>query len=166
MHKRVAFAVALAAFLMAPSLASAQKLVVVARHAERADDPARPEPDPQLSPAGRARAEKLSAMLKDAGVAAIYVTQYRRTQETAAPLASTLKLTPAMTPANIEELLSTLKSRHAGDVVLIVGHTSTVPGIVKALSGATITIADDDYTSLFVVVPAPGAAGSVARLRY
>jgi broad specificity phosphatase PhoE len=166
MYKRVVFAVALVTFLAAPAIAAAQKLVLVTRHAERTDEPARNEPDPQLSAAGQARAEKLNAMLKDAGVAAIYVTQYRRTRETAGPLASTLKLTPQMTPANIEELISTLKSRHASDVVLIVAHTSTIPVIVKALSGATTTIADDDYTSLFVVSPGASGAGSVVRLRY
>lgn len=166
MYKRIVFAVALTTFLAAPGVAAAQKLVFVARHAERADEPARPAPDPPLSAAGQARAEKLNTMLKDAGIAAIFVSQYRRTQETAKPLAATLKLAPQMTPGTIDELLGTLKSRHANDVVLVVAHTSTIPGIVKALSGVTITIADEDYTSLFVVVPGSGAAGSAARVRY
>lgn len=169
MQKRFILAGVLGVLLLQPAVAAAQKLVFVARHAERTDEPARNEPDPSLSSAGQARAEKLNGMLKDAGVAAIFVSQYRRTQETAKPLAATLKLTPQLTPGNIEDLLGTLKNRHANDVVLIVAHTSTMPGIVKALTGATVTIADDDYSSLFVVVPGAPAqptAGSVVRMRY
>jgi broad specificity phosphatase PhoE len=153
----------LGVLLLAPATAAAQKLVLLTRHAERADEPARNEPDPLLSAAGTARAEKLGVMLKDAGIAAIFVTQYRRTQDTAKPLALALRLTPQQTPASIEELLGTLKSRHANDVVLLVAHTSTIPGIVQALSGQAVTIADDDYTSLFVIAP---AAGTVSRFRY
>jgi phosphohistidine phosphatase SixA len=163
MPRRLILAGVLGVLLIAPATAFAQKLVLITRHAERADEPARQEPDPLLSAAGEARAATLNAMLKDAGIAAIFVTQYRRTQDTAKPLAATLKLTPQPTPGSIDELLNLLKSRHANDIVFIVGHTSTIPGIVKALGGATVTIADDDYTSLFVIAP---ATQTVTRLRY
>ena len=43
--------------------------------------------DPDLSDAGRARAESLANVLKDAGITAIYATELKRTQQTAAPLA-------------------------------------------------------------------------------
>ena len=76
-----------------PVFANAQ-MVIVVRHAERADDGASPgtsmaaSPDPELSEAGKARALKLAAMLGDAGIVAIYTTEYRRTKNTAAPLAA------------------------------------------------------------------------------
>jgi phosphohistidine phosphatase SixA len=163
MPNRLVFAVLLVVAVLAPATAAAQKLVFVARHAERADAPALDQEDPVLSEIGRDRAVRLGAMLRDAGVDAIYVTKYRRTQQTAAPLAALLGVGPALTPDTIPDLVSTLKARHADDVVLIVGHSSTVPAIVRALSGFIVSLDDSDYTSLFVVVPANGTA---VRVRY
>jgi len=162
-------AVVLAWALVIPGVASAQQLVLVVRHAERADAgaPARQmtaAPDPPLSAAGRARAEKLAAMLSATGIAAIYTTEFTRTQETAGPLAARLKLVPTVMPSSdTAALVADLKSKHAGDIVLVVGHSNTVPAVIKALGGPDVTIADDEYDNLFVVVPATGA---VARIKY
>ena len=79
---------------LAPPPAAAQHTVFLVRHAERADTTpgaARRWPtDPDLSDAGRARAESLAAALKDAKITAIYTTEFKRTQQTAAPLAKAL----------------------------------------------------------------------------
>ena len=146
-----------------PAAAFAQKLVFIARHAERADDPVRDQQDPALSAAGKARAAKLSVILQDAGVRAIYVTAFKRTKDTAQPLAAKLTLTPELMPATVPALVTTMKINHANDVVLIVGHTSTIPAIVKALGGPVVTLGDAEYDSLFVVVP---ATGTVSKIRY
>jgi probable phosphoglycerate mutase len=52
--------------------------------------------DSPISAAGRARAERLAASLADRSVCALYVSEYRRTQETAAPAASRFGLTPVV----------------------------------------------------------------------
>ena len=86
MLKRFVLLAALVACYATPALA--QATVFVVRHAERADDgAAKLEDDPDLSAAGRARAEALAAALEDAGITAIFATQYKRTHQTAAPLA-------------------------------------------------------------------------------
>jgi len=149
--------------LAGPALAHAQKLVFVARHAERADEPARNQEDPPLSAAGQTRAARLGAMLADAGVRAIFVTQYKRTQQTAGPLAAKLKITPEVMPVNVAALVQDLKREHAKDVVLIIAHSTTIPGIIKGFGGSDVKLDEKDYTSLFVVVPATGA---VSRIRY
>ena len=64
--------------------------VIIIRHAEKIIDPNNPDVD--LSPAGQARAQELARMFGDAGVNAIYATQYKRTQETVKPLADKLGL--------------------------------------------------------------------------
>lgn len=163
MLKRVVFALALSAALVGPSAAGAQKLVFVVRHAERADEPARNQEDPMLSAAGAARANKLRDMLADAGIRAIYVTAFKRTQETAKPLASKVNVKPEVMPSSVDALVAALKSRHANDVVLVVAHSSTIPGIVKALGGRGVDVDDSDYTNLFVVVP---ATQTISRLRF
>ena len=58
--------------------------VIVVRHAEKNIEPSNPDPD--LSPAGQARAQESARMFGDAGINAIYATQYKRTQQTVKPL--------------------------------------------------------------------------------
>jgi phosphohistidine phosphatase SixA len=159
------------AFLIVVSLAAsaaAQQTVFVVRHAERADTAAGAAPtmaaDPELSDAGRARAESLAAALKDAKVVAIFATEFKRTQATAAPLAKALGLQvttiSSKEPAKLIEAVKT-----AGGSVLVVGHSNTVPAIVKDLGvAAPITVGDAEYDNLFVVTI--GTTPSVLRLHY
>jgi broad specificity phosphatase PhoE len=155
--------------LGAPAIASAQKLVIVVRHAERADGGAGTSmtgapADPLLSAAGEARAAKLAAMLADSGITAIMVTEFRRTQDTAKPIAAKLGLTPEVVKAaDTPDLLSRLKTKHVNDVVLVVGHSNTIPAIIKAFTGRDLKVADSEYDDLFFVVPASGA---VSRIKY
>jgi broad specificity phosphatase PhoE len=74
--------VAFVAVLLAPLPVCAQVTVILSRHAEKA---AAPPKDPPLTEAGKKRAEVLAFMLADAGVDAIYVTEFQRTKQTAAP---------------------------------------------------------------------------------
>ena len=147
-----------------PARAFAQKLVFVVRHGERADAGMTQQADPPLSPAGQARAQKLMTMLADAGVTAIVTTELIRTQQTAQPLAAKLGLTPEIVQHdNAPGVVATLKITHAADIVLVVGHSDTIPAILKAYGKADVTIADNEYDDLFVIVP---ATGMIVRLHY
>ena len=114
-----------------------------------------------LSEAGRARANRLAALLKNAGVTAIYSTDFVRTLETAEPLARALKIevrkysaTGANGNPDLKPLAARLKAEHPRDTVLVVGHSNTVPPLLKALGCAEdITIAASQYDDLFAVVP-------------
>jgi broad specificity phosphatase PhoE len=163
----VAAAVTLSAVLLVPALAQGQKLVIAVRHAERADGGAMatsPQTDPPLSAAGEARARKLADALRDAGVTAVFATEYKRTQDTVKPLATAAGLTPQVVKAaDTAALVAKLKSAHASDVVLVVGHSNTLPAIIKALGGPDIRIADDQYDDIFIVVPSTGA---MTRIKY
>lgn len=158
-----------AACLLLPSPVLAQQLIYVVRHAERADGGAgagqmQAQNDPLLSKAGEARAAKLAAMLADAGVTAIYATEYRRTQDTVKPLAARLGLNVLSNPAREgDALVAKLKKDHATDVVLVAGHSNSLPALIKAFGGGDITIRDDEYDSLFIIVP---ATRTVSRIRY
>lgn len=144
--------------------AFAQKAIIVVRHAEKVDESA----DPLLSAAGTARAEALARMLRSLDVKGIYVTQYQRTALTAAPLAALMNLTPVVIEAKAGALLvERMRTEHPKDVVLTVGHSNTVPAIIKLL-GATepVELGDNEYDALFVVVPQAARPPTVLRLRY
>jgi len=153
--------------VFAASHAAAQTVFVV-RHAERADagmaGATSMATDPELSETGRARAESLGAMLKDAGITTILVTEYKRTQQTAAPLARARGVAAEAVPAkDLDALMAKVKS--AAGNVLIVGHSNTLPGIVKRLGIDTpVTVGDADYDNLFVVTG--GAKPSLVRLHF
>lgn len=158
---------AMAAAWVSAAPASAP-LVIVVRHAERADGGAAAgnamtaSPDPGLSPVGQSRAIALATMLKDSGVTAIYTTEFRRTRETAAPVAAALNLDPVMMSARETEALVAQIRTHASGAVLVVGHSNTIPAIIKALGGADVTLDDSDYDSLFVVA----SGGATTRIRF
>ena len=121
-------------------------------------------PDPDLSDAGKARAASLAAMLKDAKITAIYVTEYKRTRQTAEPLA--LKLGIEMTVVPSKEAASlTAKLKSARGNVLVVGHSNTVPATIAALGiQDSVAIGDADYDNLFIVVASPQP--QLMRLHY
>jgi phosphohistidine phosphatase SixA len=100
------------------------------------DVPVPPPPghDPELTDEGHAAAERLAAQLAPARLAAIYVSDVRRTQQTAAPIAARLGLTPVVyDPRDTPALVA--RVRAGPTPALIVGHSNTVPDIVEALGG-------------------------------
>lgn len=133
---------------LAVSTATAQSTIFIVRHAEKADA----TKDPDLSEAGRARAEALATMLKDANITAIYATEFKRTQQTAAPLAKALGISSTNLAAKDIATL-TAKLRSSNGNALVVGHGDTIPTLIKALAiSEPINITENDYDNLFVVV--------------
>jgi broad specificity phosphatase PhoE len=137
---------ALLATLLLAFAARAQEVVVLVRHAEKADA----SPDTRLSEAGNRRAQALAAKLRDAGITSIWTTELKRTQETAKPLADALGLTPHVhtakdTPGLVAEL------RKEKGRVLVVGHSNTLPDIAQALGGRISPLGEDEYDALFVL---------------
>ena len=163
---RTAAAACLLILAWVPS-AAGQHAVILVRHAERADSHGSGQmmaADPDLSEEGKRRAVRLAELLKDAQVTAILTTQYKRTQQTAAPLATALRLEPAVLdssdPGAVVETIRAAKGN-----VLVVGHSNSVPELLKRL-GVTgeVAIGEDEYDNLFIVTP--GAKPSMVRLRY
>ena len=132
---------------------SAQQPVFVVRHAERADAGAggtMMAADPELSDTGRARAQALAATLRDAGITAIFVSEYKRTQQTAEPLATKLGLQPTVVTAKDPAALIE-KINAATGPVLVIGHSNTVPEILGKLGVENPPkLGDQDYDDLFV----------------
>jgi phosphohistidine phosphatase SixA len=163
------FCVALAVQILlgCVATANAQEAIYIVRHAERISDD---DKQSLLSGAGLARAARLSAILRDAGITAVFVTEYGRTAQTAQPTAAGLGLRPFVNRADdTPGLMAKVRALGPKARVLIAGHSDTVPKILAALGYATpVTIARAEYDNLFVVIPAAavGAPPIVLRLRY
>lgn len=159
---------ALLCALALPTSLFAQSAILVVRHAERADaiagPPAMMATDPDLSEAGHARAASLASMLKDARITAVFVTEYKRTQQTAAPLAEALGVRPTVVAAkDMAGLVAALKKVDGN--ALVVGHSNTVPDVITALGVATpVSVSDTDFDNLFIVMLQPSP--QVIQLRY
>ena len=140
--------------------------VILVRHAEKNIEPNNPNPD--LSPEGRARAQELVHMLGNTGITAIYATQYSRTQQTVQPLADRLSLpVNRIDSRNTADLVKQIKSNHAGGVIFVAGHNSTVPEIIAALGGGTYpTIPETEYDNMFVVTLYRFRKASTIKIEY
>jgi phosphohistidine phosphatase SixA len=162
--KRAAALLLPLALLAAARPVRAQEAIYVVRHAERADQSA----DSALSTEGIGRSYRLRDMLRDAGITSIFTTELRRTIDTAAPLAAAIKVTPHQEPAaDAPALAAKVVASGARARVLVVGHSNTVPALLRALHVDTaITVADDDYDDLFIVVPRKDDRPLLLRLKY
>ena len=144
--------------------------VIFVRHAEKAVVPA---DDPGLSPAGQRRAAELTRQLVDAdvvaGVDAVYSTAYRRTVETAQPVADALGL-PVSTydAADTEAIMESIVREHKGKIILVVGHSNTLPALMYNMGASKKVpeIADDEYDNIYIVsIPWFGKTKTI-RMRY
>jgi broad specificity phosphatase PhoE len=143
--------------------------IVVVRHAEKALGTI---DDPPLAPEGEQRSERLAFIFGERTGAghldAIYVTDTRRTQQTAAPLAARLHLQfRSFSRQTFPALPARMLKEHRGGTVLVVGHSNTMPQLVRELSGKLIEpIPDEDYGEIYVLsVPRFGKA-SLVRMKY
>ncbi|MFQ5527127.1 MAG: histidine phosphatase family protein [Thermoanaerobaculia bacterium] len=138
--------------------------VIIVRHAEKQPE----SDDPGLTIEGEERSHRLRDLAIDAGVTGLYASQYRRTRATVRPLADALGLEVDVIDArDTQALVDSILSAHAGRVVVVAGHSNTVPGIVAALGAPEPDeIPETDYDNLFVVTVAVSGDASVLRLKF
>jgi phosphohistidine phosphatase SixA len=144
--------------------------VVIVRHAEKELGTIE---DPPLSQAGEQRAQLLARMFGEretvGRIDAIFASDTRRSQRTAAPLADRLGVAITTVDAkDVEGLARRIRQSHRGQRVLVIGHSNTVPEIVRALDGGASVppIGDDDYSQMYVVtIPTLGPT-SVLHMNY
>ena len=149
--KRLLVAVVLS--LLTAGSVMAQTVILV-RHAEKVDASA----DPLLSEAGQVRAAALAAVLADAHPGHIFTSPLQRTQLTAVPTAEFHSVTiepvgfEGGTPAHVAAVAARVRALPDDAVVLVVGHSNTVPLIARALGyTAAADMADCEYDRLTVL---------------
>ena len=159
-----------AGILVLPHSVDAQEAIYLVRHS---DPPSTLNLDEildetPLSESGQQRAKMLAERLKDAGITAIYATQATRTVETAEPLAQALGLEIRIhSYEDSDGLVRLLREENGKDRVLVVGHWSTIPEILKELGyPEEVKIERSTYDNLFVVIPRGEQAPVVLHLHY
>jgi phosphohistidine phosphatase SixA len=148
------------------NLAAAQQsvsTVFLVRHAEKSAG----STDPSLSPAGLKRADCLANTLKDAGIKNIYVTEAKRTQQTADPLAKRLKVKPTIMKAeDSANLVRNLLYMGHGNT-LVVGHSDTLPVIAARMKAGTVApIGENEYDRLIIVTTLEGSVTPLVTIHY
>lgn len=138
--------------------------VFVVRHADKAS----PTADALHDPLGIARAAELARALSSAGIDTIFHSDTVRAEQTAAPLAGALGITPLVYPAaDVAGLVDALLADHRGERVLVVGHSNTVPDIVEALGGpAAPDLPESDHDDVVIVTLCPCSADSPSVVRF
>lgn len=125
---------------------------IFTRHAEKmkSDDS-----DPSLNEEGQKRADKLLRLLGQyETIDAVYSTDYKRTRETAQPVAVYFQIPVKIyNPRELESFKNQLLAKHHSEVVLIVGHSNTTPALINLVMGQDRVeqIDESDYSNMYVI---------------
>lgn len=153
--------------------AAPDTVVIVVRHAEKADAP---RDDPGLTVRGTERALALAVAVADAGIDAIVTSDLERSRQTAAVAARRYGIRPHAEPLgaaddvdrHVAAVAALLRGELAGDTVLVVGHSHTIPRLLEALGSPPVEelCRDTDYSKMFVVTLREGRPTRLLRTRY
>jgi len=123
-------------------------VIYLVRHAEKQKGR-----DPDLSTEGVARAKELARVLQNESIDTVFVTQYKRTQQTAAVVAEQQQSKVEQYDAgDAKHLAQGITGHHAGERILVVGHSNTLDDIAAALGVSGLSDLDETmYDRLFVI---------------
>src|SRR3954468_9456875 len=128
-------------------------IVFALRHADRT-----PEPQDELKPKGVARAKLLARMLAESGVSTAFCSSAKRTQLTVQPLKDLLleRLTivkvSTASATHVQDIVDGLMALPDDAVAMVVGHSDTVPEVIKKLTGKAVDeIKAGEFDKLFVL---------------
>ena len=133
------------------------------RHAEKSDNDPR---DPDLSEQGMERAERLKFLLADANINQVYATKYKRTKQTAKPLADAMGINIDIYETDLAEIKQKLLNVKTGNI-LVVGHSNTTPKLVNKLLGdETYEKFDESVYHNLLMLTKVGDNFSLTKLHY
>jgi len=143
-------ALAIAVLCGAQTIAAQTKTIILVRHAEKADATSQ---DPELSDAGRQRAERLIKVAGKYKPGALYSTNFKRTRDTLGPLAAKRKKTvetydPRKPADLLDAIMKSKFKRH-----IIAGHSNTVPGLANLIAKKDVfkNLDESEYGVMWVI---------------
>lgn len=157
--------------LISGTVAAQTKTIVLVRHAEKsatgsASDMAKG--DPELSAEGRERAERLAKAIKKYKPHEIFSTDYKRTRQTAEPIAKLRgKEIQTYDPAKQAELVDKIMASKT-DHYLIIGHSNTTPALANLLMKKEVfkQLPDTEYGVFWIIRMKKGLVTKVEVFPY
>ncbi len=142
------------------------RTVFLVRHADTNPQPG--EQDPSLTADGVVRASRLSEVLRDEPLGAVFVTRTARSFETGTPTAEFNGIEPTVyAPTGYGDLRAKLLAQPGGSSSLVVAHSNTVPGIVRELGGREMAeLPEKEFDRLFVFLLRGETLLRTVELRY
>ncbi|HEY0767169.1 MAG TPA: histidine phosphatase family protein [Steroidobacteraceae bacterium] len=128
--------------------------------------------DPPLSPEGEQRGQHLAQMFGDANgsgrLDAIYVSDERRAQQTAAALAQRLHQVPVVFSAgDARAAAARVLREHPGGTVLVIGSGATLPQMIHELQGVDVIPAAQGESDILYMVSIPSfGRAHLVRIRF
>lgn len=141
-------------FFLIPGFTFCQEIpttFILLRHAEK--EMKKNTNDPDLSEAGKKRANRLALMLDKTHITAIYSSDYQRTRQTVQPLAQRKGLTVQTYVPNKEEDMDMILAKNKGGTILVAGHSNTIPQFANYLLGEPRyqTFDDGEYGNFLII---------------
>lgn len=161
----IAFGVCLFASRGTP--AQNNKTIVLVRHTEK-DASVPNNPDPELSAEGRERAQRLMNVVRRYKPHEIFSTSYKRTRQTAEPIAQWRKKEiQTYDPAKPGDLVAKIMASKT-DHNLIVGHSNTIPALANLLVKKEVfrNLLETEYGVIWVIRIKKGAVTKIEVLPY
>lgn len=127
--------------------------VILLRHAEKDLSEEMDTANPELSAAGKLRAEKLVAVAGKYQPDAIYSTDYIRTRATVRPLARSRRMmTQIYDPRDLPQMRDLILSGKIKRLV-VVGHNNTTPALANLLIGQEKyqKLAETQYDKIWII---------------
>ena len=145
------------------------KTIILVRHAEKAAATEMDKTgDVDLSQEGRERAERLAKVLKKYKPHEIFATDYKRTKQTAEPIAKARhKEIQTYDPAKQADLVAKIMPTKT-DHYLIVGHSNTIPALANLLAKKELfrNLLDTEYGVFWVIRMKNGSVTKVEVFPY
>ena len=162
----VAVAIGLAWFFES----QATTTIIFVRHAEESS---LNEGNSSLTREGEIRSAELARQLVDAdviaGIDAIYSTSFQYSKETALPISKALNIPIEIYDISDTELIiEDIIKQHKGKIILVVGHSNTIPLMIGNMGASKDVpkIDDNEYDNIYLVsIPWFGKTKTI-RLRY
>jgi broad specificity phosphatase PhoE len=127
--------------------------------------------DPPVSPEGEERAQRLAHMFGASGaggIDAIYESDDRRAQQTAAPLVERLHRAPVVfKAADAKTAAARAVREHRGGTVLMIASGPALPAVIDELTGSDAARPAPDDPDLMYVISIPTFGRThLVRFRY
>lgn len=141
------------------------KLIILVRHAEKADETSE---DPELSETGRRRVDRLTKIAGRYRPGAFHSTDLKRTRDTIRPLAEKrgkeIEIYDPRQPKELfDKILKSSIKRH-----IVSGHSNTIPGLANVILSKELfrNLQDSEYSVIWKIRIRNGRVVSAELLDY